>query len=102
LEKWADYLISGVRYNSDSARRIISHFKVHIDNGDSVGESRTWTKEEVLKAFSNGQNFSAILKDSNGKWRRGEKISIVQLNELFIRTDSKNIPEDYLNEVHEF
>jgi hypothetical protein len=102
MEKWADYLISAIRYDSDSLKRIISHFKVHTDNGDSVGESRTWTKEEVLKAFSSGHNFSAIIKDSNGKWRRGEKISIVQLNELFIRTDSKNIPEDYLEEIPEF
>jgi hypothetical protein len=102
LEKWADYLISAVRYNSDSSKRIISHFKVHVDNGDSIGESRTWTKEEVLMAFSTGHNFSAIIKDSNGKWKKGADISISRFDDSFFRTDLKDIPGDYLEEVTEF
>ena len=102
MEKWADYLISAVRYELDTHSRVITHLKVHIDNGDSVGESRTWTKEEVLKAFSSGQNFSAIIKDSNGKWKKGGDISISQLDEAYLRTSSKNIPGDYLEEIPEF
>jgi len=102
MEKWADYLISGIRYNSDSEKKIIAYLKVHIDNGDSVGESRTWTKDEVLKEFSKGKRFATIFKELNGKWRRGGEVSISQLNELFIRTDSNNIPGDYLEEIPEF
>jgi len=102
MEKWADYLISAVRYNSDSGGKIVAYLKVHIDNGDSVGESRTWSKEEILKEFSKGNRFATIFKEFNGKWRKGEVVSISQLNELFIRTDSNNIPEDYLEEIPEF
>lgn len=39
MEKWADYLISEVRYNSQHTH--IDQVKIHEDNGDSVGEAKS-------------------------------------------------------------
>ncbi len=100
--KWADYLISAVRYDTGLSNKIISYFKVHIDKGDSVGESRTWTKNELLDALIKGKTFVTILKDKNGKWMKGEEISIASMNEIFIRTDFKNTPEDFLDNLPDF
>ena len=102
MNKWADYLISAVRYRSDSKNRIIAYFKIHTDNGASIGEIRTWTKEELLAALIDGKSFVTIAKKNNGKWMKGSEVSITSNKEVFIRTDFKNIPEDFLESLPEF
>lgn len=100
--KWADYLISAVRYDTSSKNRIISYFKIHTDTGDSVGESRTWTKDELLDALVHGKSFVTIKKKDNGKWMKVSEVSVTSNKEVFIRTDFRNIPEDFLEDISEF
>lgn len=102
MNKWADYLISGVRYASGSNNRIISYLKIHIDNGNSLGESRTWTKAELLDALIQGKTFATVRKDGNGNWIRGEEVALSSFKEIFIRSDFRSIPGDYLDNISEF
>ncbi|MBV6418851.1 MAG: hypothetical protein DAHOPDDO_00061 [Ignavibacteriaceae bacterium] len=102
MKKWADYLISGVRYDSNSQHKVISYLRVHIDNGDTVAECRTWDKDEVLKAFSNGYKFLTIIKDNYGRWLKGKEITISRQNDSFIITDSTNTTNDSLQNILEF
>jgi hypothetical protein len=102
MEKWADYLISAVRHQVGSGRRIVSHFKIHSDRGNSIGESITWTKEEVLEAISKGNTFTTIYKDMNGRWKKGMNVSLARVEEVFVRTDSERMPEDKLTDLPEF
>jgi hypothetical protein len=101
-EKWADYLISAVRYEPASSKKIISYVKVHIDNGEDIGESKTWSKIELLEALNHGKTFITILKNGNGKWLKGEQITVSSFKEVFVRSDFRNLPGDYLDRVTEF
>jgi len=102
MTKWADYLVSAVRYEPGSNNRIITYFKVHEDIGNSIGESRTWTKDELLNELIRGKTFATILKDQNGKWIKGEEVTISSFKEIFVRSDFKNVPGDYLQNIAEF
>lgn len=100
--RWADYLISSVRYESGTANRIIEYFKVHSDNVDSIGESRTWSKAELIAALMNGKSIATIRKDKEGKWIKCQNVTTASFKETFIHSDFKNIPGDYLENVSEF
>ena len=101
MEKWADYLISAVRFEENCNCKVISYFKIHRDNGDSVGESSTWTKQEVLDAMLRGETFSTIHK-MNGKWKKGIRIFKSSTNTLFLNIDFEDLLENNNVTIAEF
>ena len=101
-EKWADYLISAVRYDSNPNNRMIKYLKIHEDVGKSAGESKTWTKEELIDSLVKGKTFVTILRDGNGNWKKGGDVSITSSKEIFIRTDFKSITGDFLEDLPDF
>ncbi len=102
MEKWADYLISAVRYEKSLNGKVISYFKIHHDNGDSVGEGSTWTKQEVHEAMLKGETFLTIQKMNGGKWKKGKVIFIAKTDESFLNINSENLIEHNLVNVQEF
>jgi hypothetical protein len=74
-EKWADYLISAVRYNA--AETHIEMVRVHEDQGDRVGAPTTWERSSVVTSLEAGYTFMTITKGSDGKWTRGARVGIV-------------------------
>jgi hypothetical protein len=99
-DKWADYLISAVRYNA--AETHIEKVRVHVDNGDSVGPASEWTRAKVIAQLEAGYSFVTILK-SNGKWQKGATVRIVVIHgEKFIRTDADQTKEDNLGSLPRF
>ena len=102
MKKWANYLISAVRYEKELSKNIITHCKVHHDYGDTIGEGTTWTKEEVLEALNSGNTFLTIHKSENGKWKKGNRFNIIKVEKIYLRTDSENIAEDYVMDLTEF
>jgi hypothetical protein len=100
--RWADYLISAVRYESGTDNRIIAYLKVHSDEIKYVGEGRTWSKAELLDALKGGKSMVTIKKDKEGKWSKCQNVSLGIFSEVSIRSDLKKIPGDYLENVSEF
>ena len=86
MKKWADFLISAVRYEEEMSKKIITHCKVHPDNGDTIGEGTTWTKEEVLEALNSGYTFLTIRKVENGKWKKGNRFNVINVEKVYLRT----------------
>lgn len=70
-DKWADYLISKVRYNDKHTH--ITHVYVHVDNGDTVGEGTSETRQWVVNKIDSGYTFYTIFKGDDGKWKKGQK-----------------------------
>jgi hypothetical protein len=99
-DKWADYLISAVRYND--AETHIEKVKVRKDEGESVGQPSEWTRKKVIESLEAGYTFVTIfLKD--GTWKKGAKVGIVEIgDEKFIRTDSDATKEDNLEDLPRF
>jgi len=102
MEKWADFLISAVRYEETFTKKTISHCKVHPDNGNSVGEGTTWSKEEVMDAIIKGNRFVTISKDDRGRWKRGINVFLLMARETYLNTDNTSNTEDYLMNIPEF
>ena len=57
MSKWADYLISAVRFNNKHT---------HI--------------ERVRAAIKKGRTYLTIVKHSNGKWNKGQPDYVIKVN----------------------
>ena len=96
--KWADYLISAVKY--DSNRRIIQVMQ-HKDTGDDIEEGELIDRSTLLSNLKHGKKYATIY-NSNSNWKFGEKISINKSGgENSIRTDSNKVEFDNLKFVTE-
>jgi hypothetical protein len=101
MSKWADYLISAIRYENELRKNAIAYLKVHTDNGDEVGAGSTWTKDEVISAMYEGKTFFTILKSKAGEWKKGAHVALVTKNGKPIITDSEYTDLDYLSDLQE-
>ena len=101
MVKWADYGISKVKYNSD--RTHISAVTVHADQGDTISSGSQWSRSQVVDALGHGRSFVTILEGTNGKWRKGQDIHTVVVNNVkYIRTDQNRRSSDNLGSLPEF
>ena len=100
MEKWADYLISKVKYNVDHTR-IIS-VKRHADNGKTHGKEEEVDRLTVVSDLRNGKSYVTV-KKSEGGFDRGEDVRTIKIgDEYFIRTDKNETDKDNLGELPEF
>ena len=99
--KWADYLISAVRYNASGSH--IDKVRAHPDNGDSIGSGSDMARSRVVTLLESGWTFCTILKSADGKWRRGADIRVVIIEgEKFIKTEPDRTKKDNLGELPRF
>lgn len=100
MAKWADYLISAVKYNKDHTR--IESVLQHVDNGDNVGQATAVSRYAVVENINKGKSYMTIRK-KDGKWQPGDKVIMYSLDgEYFIRTDGNKTKSDNLGELPEF
>jgi len=101
MAKWADWLISAVRYDEDHSR--IVKVRAHPDKGDTVGPGEEQTRATVVSNIESGKTYCTMLKGDDGKWKRGEDVRVIRIEgEKFIRTDANRIRRDNLGELPEF
>jgi hypothetical protein len=99
-DKWADYLISAVRYN-DKDTHIVA-VQVDVD-GETVGAPTLKSRQEVAALLSKGSTICTIFKGPNGRWSQGAKVEIVKVDgEEYIRTDADKIKADNLGQLPRF
>lgn len=101
MSKWADFLISAIRYENDMRTSVITYLKVHKDTGEEVGAGCTWSREEVINALYDGKTFYTILKSISGEWKRGAHVALVTKNGRPIITDNEYTELDYLSDLQE-
>lgn len=103
MVKWADYLISEVSYTETNTTKHISQVKVHIDNGDSVGVSSIWSRQDVMNALDLNSTFFTIIKNANKEWTKGAEVKkIWEYNNWYIKTLKDNTTKDNLENLPEF
>ncbi len=100
MVKWADFLISGVRYDSDHS--FIKELRSHEDNENSMGSSFIEQKHQVISKIKSSKTYVTIYK-KDGKWNKGEDVRVIKVNgKEFIRTDGNSIEADNLGHLPEF
>ena len=102
MDKWADYLVSGVRTNPNQTR--IDSVEVHSDFGCVVCENIVLSRTDLIANIKKGCTYATVFKTAIGKWRKGQEVHLVNVNgEEFLRTDSKNTTaSDNFDDVPEF
>lgn len=100
-DKWADYLISKVRYNDNHTH--ITDVYVHLDNGDTVGAGNSEKRQWVISKIDLGYTFYTIFKDDNGKWSKGQKVIKDRVNGVdYITTRPNGTSKDNLENLPEY
>lgn len=103
MAKWADYLISAVRFEETSTTKHISQVKVHEDKGANLSNPPViWTKEAVIKAIDSGKTFKTIVLDMDA-WKQGEEVFKVWIaNAYYIKTRADATTRDNLDNLPTF
>jgi hypothetical protein len=101
MTKWADYVISAVRY--DSAHVHIDRIRAHADRGDTIGIHVDNSRAYVVSAIKKGKTFATILKAGDGTWDVGQPVHIVVVNGVdYIKTVENDEACDNLENLPEF
>lgn len=101
MEKWADYLISRVKYNMD--KNHIYSVEVREDLGNNVGDPQIQKRLWVVSELESKKTFVTILKNKERRWTKGDEVHIIAINnQKFIRTGGNKKEEDNLGELPEF
>ena len=101
MSKWADFLISAIRYENELFKNSIAYLKVHPDLGTEIGAGYTWTKEEVINAMYDGKTFYTIIKEKTGEWKKGSIVALITRNGKSIITDSNSTNFNYFVNLRE-
>jgi Protein of unknown function (DUF3892) len=100
-EKWADYLISAVRYNAPETH--IDALRLHEDKGNTVGSPTEVSRQRIVEFLEAGTNLCTIYKGDDNKWRRGAPVGIITIDGIkYIRTDADRIKADNLGDLPRF
>ncbi len=94
LEKWANHLISAIRFSPD--HKYIIELVQHEDQDDSISEGSIVKKLDVADAIKKGNSYMTIY-NSNDSWKIGEKIQVFMVDgEVFLRNDKNKVNRDNL------
>ena len=101
MAKWADKLISEVKYDDDHSR--IIECKVHEDKTDKVGPSFKEARETVAKNLESMTYYTIFKKAGSEEWSKGDNVIRFSIdNEVFIRTDGNKVKSDNLGNLPEY
>jgi len=100
MAKWADYLISAVRYSSD--HRLITEMKQIEDTEDSVGKESVVDKSIVAENIKKRKTYMTIISEGSN-WKKGSKVKIFNVDGgYYIRADNNKVSRDNLGPLPEF
>lgn len=101
MAKWAEFLISEVRYAPD--RKRILEVKQHKDKEGSVAEGEIVSRDVVSSNLKKGMTYMTIHDGSSANWRKGDKVrTFIADGEYFIRADKNKVNRDNLGMLNEF
>ncbi len=99
--KWADYVITAVRYDSDYG--YIAQVRVYEHNDNKLENRQHKSRDWVIAQLRLGKTFVTATQTSYGTWRKGEKVRMFKVNEqTYIRSDQNSIAKDNLENLSEF
>ena len=100
MVKWADFVISAVRYSPD--HKYISELKQHPDNDGEIGEGQIMDRATVAANIKKGKKYSTVF-NAGTNWKIGNEVrTFITDGEFFIRADKNKVARDNLGPLPEF
>lgn len=98
--KWADYVLTAVRYNSMRTR--ITDVQMRLDLGDKLGKAENYSRQQVVSLLNQNRTIvTAFYKQ--GTWHIGDTVETFTRNGIdFIRTVGNQGTADNLGNIAEF
>jgi hypothetical protein len=101
MAKWADYVITEVRFNAKHTH--IDKVRAREDNGESLGSAQEYARQDVVKAINNGTTYVTAFKSNDGKWQKGEDVFVIKIDgTAYIKTKKDDTAKDNLDNLPEF
>jgi len=99
--KWAEYLISEVRYSPDHKR--ILQVKQHKDFDGEVSEGEIVERDVVSSNIKKGITYVTIHNGSSTTWKKGNVVRGFRVDgDYYIRVDKNKVNLDNLGMLNEF
>jgi hypothetical protein len=99
--KWADYLITKVKYERSNSAAI-TEVEIRADNVESIGSPSRMARPEVVRSIAGGTTFVTSRQTPDGKFTKGANVGTVLVEgKKFIRTDANKTAADNLGELPE-
>ena len=100
MEKWADFIISRVRYDDDHSR--IIECEVFPDFGEGLGAKTHHSRTTIASNLENN-HYLTVYKNEKGNFIKGDNVIRYLLDgEYFIRTDGNKLKKDNLGKLPEY
>ena len=101
MSKWADYLITGVRYDQNEV--YISIVEAREDKDSELGSPANYKREQIVSAIKNGTSFVTAFKvKENDKYvfKMGASVDIIIVDNVeYLRTDKNKTKKDNLENL---
>lgn len=102
MAKWADYIVTGVRYSAGDVH--IDRVRVQEDFDDKLGPVQELSRAQVVKMIEQGKTFITGPKSTNdpSKLSKGAKVVIQPVTTNFIKSKQDSRVSDNLDELPRF
>jgi hypothetical protein len=102
MSKWADYVITAVRFNAGDVH--IDRIKVQEDLGDKLGPAQEMSRAQVVKLIEQGKSFITAPKSTTNPSQvsKGAIVSVQPVTTNFIKSKADNRISDNLDELPKF
>ena len=98
LKKWADYLISEVRYDKN---HLISMAKRHKDTETGISKGDLVDRIKISSDIANGLYYITIYNRIS-TWKKGNKIHFFRIHgQPYLRIDANKVSQDNLGDIPE-
>ena len=99
MDKWADYLISEVSYDSE---HLISIALRHQETEQGITKGKPIDRLTIVSDIKNGFLYITIYSGKNS-WKKGHRIHTFSIDGTpYLRIDSNKVKLDYLGDLPEF
>jgi len=99
MDKWADYLISEVSYDSE---HLISVALRHQETEQGITKGKPIDRLTIASDIKNGLIYITIYSGKNS-WKKGHQIHTFSIEDIpYLRIDRNKVKLDFLGDIQEF
>ncbi len=99
MGKWADYLISEVKYGKNHQ---IEQVKIHTEEEGEISTGTLADRSQISHNIKNGKSYKTIFHSLKG-WKEGDSVYVSRVDgDSFIRIDKNKTEQDFLGSILQF